>query len=59
MANKSGKSIVKVADFGLSKIIDEARQMETACGTPAYVGSYARSPSLTQSLTPTTKLLRC
>jgi calcium/calmodulin-dependent protein kinase I len=29
---------VKIADFGLSKIIDEQKMMQTACGTPGYVG---------------------
>jgi len=28
---------VKIADFGLSKIIDEQKMMQTACGTPGYV----------------------
>jgi len=28
---------VKIADFGLSKIIDENKMMQTACGTPGYV----------------------
>jgi len=28
---------VKIADFGLSKIIDQERMLLTACGTPAYV----------------------
>jgi len=28
---------VKIADFGLSKIIDKEKLMQTACGTPGYV----------------------
>jgi len=28
---------VKIADFGLSKIIDQEKMMQTACGTPGYV----------------------
>jgi len=28
---------VKIADFGLSKIIDKDKMMQTACGTPGYV----------------------
>jgi len=28
---------VKIADFGLSKIIDKDKLMQTACGTPGYV----------------------
>lgn len=28
---------IKIADFGLSKIISEDRMMQTACGTPIYV----------------------
>jgi ser/thr/tyr protein kinase RAD53 len=27
----------KVADFGLSKIVDDATFLKTACGTPAYL----------------------
>ena len=30
-------SIIKVSDFGLSKVIDSGTMM-TACGTPGYVG---------------------
>jgi calcium/calmodulin-dependent protein kinase I len=28
---------VKIADFGLSKVIDQDKMMQTACGTPGYV----------------------
>jgi len=28
---------IKIADFGLSKIIDKDKMMQTACGTPGYV----------------------
>ena len=28
---------IKIADFGLSKIMDENTMMQTACGTPIYV----------------------
>lgn len=28
---------VKIADFGLSRMIDQAKMMQTACGTPGYV----------------------
>jgi len=33
----SAQVLVKIADFGLSKIIDEEKMMQTACGTPGYV----------------------
>ncbi len=36
-ANKDGK-VVKLGDFGLSKIIGEEALLHTACGTPGYVG---------------------
>lgn len=39
LGDATGKTpVVKVADFGLSKIVDQ-EQMNTACGTPAYVGT--------------------
>ena len=28
---------MKIADFGLSKIMDDKSLLETACGTPGYV----------------------
>jgi len=36
---KDGKDIsdVKLADFGLSKIVSQKVMMQTACGTPGYV----------------------
>jgi len=42
---KDGNNVseVKLADFGLSKIVSEGVQkqlMQTACGTPGYVGLY-------------------
>eukprot|EP01029_Cantina_marsupialis_P007159 TRINITY_DN1791_c0_g1_i1.p1 TRINITY_DN1791_c0_g1~~TRINITY_DN1791_c0_g1_i1.p1 ORF type:complete len:324 (+),score=99.40 TRINITY_DN1791_c0_g1_i1:115-1086(+) len=29
--------VIKIADFGLAKLIDESKMMQTACGTPGYV----------------------
>ena len=29
---------IKIADFGLAKLLKEADMMATACGTPGYVG---------------------
>jgi len=29
--------MIKIADFGLSKIMGENTMMQTACGTPIYV----------------------
>ena len=29
--------IVKVADFGLAKIVDEETMLNTVCGTPNYI----------------------
>jgi len=31
-------SEIKLADFGLSKIVGQKVMMQTACGTPGYVG---------------------
>ena len=28
---------MKIADFGLSRMVNEAAMMKTACGTPTYV----------------------
>lgn len=38
LANKDGDDLtIKVADFGLSKLY-EGQALQTACGTPFYVG---------------------
>ncbi len=34
----SEDSEIKIADFGLAKLIDKSEMMATACGTPGYVG---------------------
>ena len=33
---------IKIADFGLAKLLKESDMMATACGTPGYVGALAR-----------------
>jgi hypothetical protein len=30
-----------LSDFGLSKIVGENARLETACGTPYYVGEFS------------------
>ena len=30
--------VIKLSDFGLSRVVDEASFMKTMCGTPQYVG---------------------
>lgn len=35
-ADMSPNSLLKIADFGLSKIIDDQLAMKTVCGTPGY-----------------------
>lgn len=37
LANQMNDTEVKLADFGLSRMIDESTMMKTACGTPTYV----------------------
>jgi len=37
LAHVSSDTDVKLADFGLSRMIDESTMMKTACGTPTYV----------------------
>jgi len=37
LSDKTNTAIVKLADFGLSKITDASAVMQTACGTPGYV----------------------
>ena len=38
LASKDPNSDVKIADFGLSKIMEATTILQTACGTPGYVG---------------------
>jgi len=37
LASKTVDSIIKIADFGLSKVMEAAAVLQTACGTPGYV----------------------
>jgi len=37
LANQSSDTDIKLADFGLSRMIDQGTMMKTACGTPTYV----------------------
>lgn len=37
MATHDEEPIVKVSDFGLSKLVDSQTMMKTFCGTPMYV----------------------
>jgi len=37
LRNKNTATEVKIADFGLSRMINEQAMMKTACGTPTYV----------------------
>ena len=34
---KDPDSVIKLSDFGLSKVIEKKKMMETCCGTPQYV----------------------
>lgn len=37
LSDDSENAVVKIADFGLSKIMDAQAVLQTACGTPGYV----------------------
>lgn len=37
-ADPSPEAEIKIADFGLAKLLNESDMMATACGTPGYVG---------------------
>lgn len=37
LLTEAPKTLVKVSDFGLSKIVNEDTVMKTICGTPFYV----------------------
>ncbi len=36
-ADQTEEAEIKVADFGLAKLLDQSQVMATACGTPGYV----------------------
>jgi hypothetical protein len=53
---------IKIADFGLAKLIRSADMMATACGTPGYVGECfcrASFPPSPVSALPTAPSLQC
>ena len=37
-AGDDNEELVRIADFGLSKIFEQGEELKTACGTPDYVG---------------------
>jgi serine/threonine protein kinase len=37
--SKADDAEIKIADFGLAKLLKESDMMATACGTPGYVGA--------------------
>ncbi len=37
LANDDEETLIKVTDFGLSKIVGENSLMQTLCGTPSYL----------------------
>ena len=41
------RACVQIADFGLSKVIDEGSFLKSLVGTPLYVGVGARAARLT------------
>jgi len=40
LKSKDSDTDIKLADFGLSKIMGNSVMLQTACGTPGYVGSF-------------------
>lgn len=38
VSRENDESLIKITDFGLSKLIDERSLMKTFCGTPNYLG---------------------
>ena len=38
LLSREAESMIKISDFGLSKIFNEVEVLKTACGTPGYVG---------------------
>ena len=39
MNDVDGEMVIKISDFGLSRIIGEGSFMKTVCGTPQYLGT--------------------
>jgi len=39
-----GEPTIKIADFGLARIVNKGEMMRTACGTPGYVTHQVRGP---------------
>lgn len=37
LVNEEAETLIKVTDFGLSKIVGENSLMKTLCGTPSYL----------------------
>jgi serine/threonine protein kinase len=48
LSSKASETLIKVADFGLSKILGPSLQMESYVGTPQY-----QAPEMSDSATPT------
>jgi calcium/calmodulin-dependent protein kinase I len=39
LSDSTNNAHIKIADFGLSRMMDASAIMQTACGTPGYVGN--------------------
>lgn len=39
MMTKGSHPRCKVTDFGLAKMVEEGTKLQTACGTPTYLGT--------------------
>jgi len=37
LSDKTDRALIKVADFGLSKMVDQNKLLATSCGTPGYI----------------------
>lgn len=50
---------VKIADFGLSKVVGHETTLKTACGSPSYVGVCAARLRACPSVTALSQRPRC
>ena len=47
LASRSNETLIKVTDFGVSKILRPGTEMDTYVGTPVYIAPEIEKPRLT------------